>query len=277
MDLKLQGKNALITGGASGIGLGIARALANEGVNLAIASRNPDPEAIAELKRTGVQVEAIAADVSREEHAVGMVEEAVKRFGELDFYVNNAAWAWHQPVTRLESQAWFDTLNTNLSAAMWACRTAARHMIPRRCGGIVIISSTAKFTVGFGEVAYRASKFGLEALMQNLCVELAPFGIRVNMVTPGHYVTRLTGWDRLDRAKVEQFRDRYIPLRRFGETRELGPAVAFLLSDAVSSYTTGADIVVDGGLHHSPINVISDEEIMALNEQKSGGRRPPDT
>src|SRR5512136_2898099 len=130
MDLKLRGKNALITGGASGIGLGIARVLAGEGVNLAIASRNPDPEVITELKRTGVKVEAISADVSREEQAVGMVEEAVKRFGELDFFVHNAAWTWHQPVTRIESQAWFDTINTNLSAAMWACRSAAKHMIP---------------------------------------------------------------------------------------------------------------------------------------------------
>jgi NAD(P)-dependent dehydrogenase (short-subunit alcohol dehydrogenase family) len=268
MDLKLRGKNALITGGASGIGLGIARVLAGEGVNLAIASRNPDPEAITELELTGVKVEAISADVSQEEQAVGMVEQAIRRFGELDFFINNAAWTWHQPVTHIDNQEWFATLNTNLSAAMWACRTVAKHMIPHRSGVIVIISSTAKFTVGFGETAYRVSKFGLEVLMQNLCVELAPFGIRVNMVTPGHYVTRLTGWDRLDRAKVEAFRDRYIPLRRFGETSELGPAVAFLLSDAVSSYTTGADIVVDGGLHYSPINVITDEEIMALNEQR---------
>jgi len=265
MDLGLSGKYALITGGSSGIGKGIARVLAQEGVNLGIASRNPDPQAIEELRACGVRVEAIRADVSKEEQAVGMVEEAIKRFGHLDFYINNAAWTWHQPITKIDSESWFNTLNTNLCGAMWASRTVARHMIRRGQGSIVIVSSTCKFTPGYGETAYRVSKFGLTALMQNLCIELAPFGIRVNMVTPGHYVTRMTGWDRLDKAKVEKFRDQYIPMRRYGEPVEVGGAVALLLSDKVSGYTTGADIVIDGGLQHSPVKVISDEEIRALN------------
>lgn len=265
MELSLRGKSALITGGASGIGLGIATVLAGEGMDLAIASRSPDAEAIATLRRLGTRIEAIAADVSDEEQAVAMVDRAAECFGGLDSYVNNAAWAWHEPVTRVTSKAWNDTLNTNLSAAMWACRTAARHMVRRRAGNIVLISSTAKLTAGFGEAAYRVSKLGLNALMQSLCVELAPHGIRVNMVTPGHFVTRLTGWDRLDRDRVEQFRDRYIPLQRYGEVEQIGAAVALLLSDRVSGYTTGADIVVDGGLQHAMIKVAGDDELRALN------------
>ncbi len=268
MNLELKDKNLLITGGSSGIGKGIATVLAQEGVNLAIASRNPDPEAIEELRRYGTKVIAIRADVSKQDQAVGMVKEAIEKLGHLDFYVNNAAWAWHQPVTKIDSESWQNTLNTNLTGAMWACQTVSQHMIKRgKGGGIVIISSTCKYTLGYTETAYRVSKFGLEALLQNLAAELAPFGIRVNMVTPGHYVTRLTSWDRIDRAKTERFRDKYIPMRRFGNPIEVGGAVVFLLSEVMSSYITGADIVVDGGMHLQPVNILTDEEIRAFNEE----------
>jgi len=266
MDLGIGKKTCLITGGSSGIGFGIAKALAKEGVDLAIASRNPDPKAIQELESYGTKVVAISADVSQEEQAVRMVEEAIEKLGHLDFYINNAAWTWHEPVTKISSESWYSTINTNLSGAMWACRTASKHMVERQSGNIVIISSTSKFTPGYTETAYRVSKFGLTALMQNLCIELAPFGIRVNMVTPGHYVTRMTGWDRLDREKVERFCDENIPMRRFGEVAEVGGTVATLLSDKISGYTTGADVVIDGGLQYRPIKVISDDEIRSFND-----------
>ena len=266
MDLEISGKNALITGGSSGIGLGIATVLAKEGVNLAIASRNPDPEAIEALRAHGTRVEPIRADVSKEEQAVGLVEESIDKLGSLDFYINNAAWAWHQAVTQIDSESWFNTINTNLSGAMWASQTVAKHMIERRKGSIVIISSTSKFTPGYTETSYRVSKFGLTVLLQNLALELAPFGIRVNMVTPGHFVTRMTAWDRIDREKTEQFRDRFIPLQRFGEPEEVGPSVAFLLSEKCAAYITGADIVVAGGMQLSPVKLISDDELRRLNE-----------
>jgi len=266
MNLGLTGKNLLITGGSSGIGQGIATILAQEGVNLAIASRNPDQEVIEQLRSHGTRVEAIQADVSQETQAVAMVEQAIAVFGHLDCYINNAAWTWHEAITKLQTESWDSTLNTNLFGAMWACRTVAKHMVKRRQGNILIVSSTCKFTPGDTETSYRVSKFGLTALMQNLCIELAPFGIRVNMVTPGHYVTRMTGWDRLDKKKAEQFCDENIPLRRFGETDEVGGAVAMLLSDKVSGYTTGADVTIDGGLQYRPVKLMSDDEIRALNE-----------
>src|SRR5882724_1702798 len=127
MKTGLQGKTALITGGASGIGQGIALALAEKGVRLVIASRNPDPEFIQRLEQAGTPCVRIAADVSQEAEAVRMVAEAIAGLGGLDYYINNAAWTWHQPITRLESEAWFSTLNTNLSGAMWATREASRH------------------------------------------------------------------------------------------------------------------------------------------------------
>jgi NAD(P)-dependent dehydrogenase (short-subunit alcohol dehydrogenase family) len=264
MNFDLRGKNALITGGASGIGLGIATVLAEEGVNLAIASRNPDTAAIAQLQAKGVKCLRISADVSKEDDVLRMVGEAVSGLGHLDFYVNNAAWTWHQPITKITSEAWYNTLNTNLSAAVWACREVAKHMISRRCGNIVIVGSTARHFPAFGETAYRVSKMGLKMLVENLVVELAPHGIRVNMVTPGHYKTRMTG---NIPESIEAKLKTLIPLHRFGSPVEVGNAVAFLLSDRLSGYTVGADLVVDGGLTMNPLRFLSEEEILCLNEQ----------
>lgn len=262
MDSGLRGKTALITGGSSGIGFGIARALACEGVSLAVASRNPDAAALEELRRTGVRVTGIPTDVSREEQVQAMVRRAIEEFGHLDLYVNNAAWTWHQPVTRLDTQSWMNTLNTNLSSCVWACREVARHMIECRQGSILIIGSTATYTPQYRELAYRISKTGLLTAMEILALELAPYGIRVNMIIPGHFVTRLTAGfvgEPLETLK------RQVPLRRSGEVDEVGPAAVLLLSDKLSRYTTGASLLIDGGLHLHPLPILSDEEIAALN------------
>jgi NAD(P)-dependent dehydrogenase (short-subunit alcohol dehydrogenase family) len=170
MKTGLEGKTALITGGSSGIGQGIALALAEAGVRLAIASRNPDPDFVRQLQHMRTQCVRIAADVSQEAGAVRMVQEAIQALGGLDYYINNVAWTWHQPITRLQSVAGYNTLNTNLSAAMWATREASGHMIARGTGGMLIIGSTARFNPAYGETAYRISKMGLRMLMENRAV-----------------------------------------------------------------------------------------------------------
>ncbi len=263
METGLRGKTALLTGGASGIGRGIALVLAEEGVELAIASRSPDPAVIAEIASAGVRCFPIHADVSEESNVIRMVDEAIHRLGHLDFYVNNAAWTWHQPFTKITSEAWFSSLNTNLSACMWACREVGKHMIARRSGNIVIIGSTVRFFPSYKETSYRVTKMGLRMLMQNLAIEYAPYGIRVNMVTPGHYVTRMTGGisPEIEQKMLEEM----IPLHRFGEVREIGSAVAFLLSDRLSGYTVGGDLVIDGGLTLHPLGLYSQEEIYDFN------------
>ncbi|MGD2156607.1 MAG: SDR family oxidoreductase [Anaerolineales bacterium] len=262
METGLKGKTALVTGGASGIGRGIALVLAEEGINLAIASRNPDPEVIDEISSKGVKCVRITADVSQEEHVVRMVQEAIENLGHLDFYVNNAAWTWHQPYTKITSEAWYKTLNTNLSACMWACREVAHHMIPRRSGSIVIVGSTVRFFPAYRETSYRVSKMGLRMLMQNLAIELSPYSIRVNMVTPGHYQTRMTSGISED---IEQKMLEIIPAHRFGDVREVGNAVAFLLSDRLSGYTVGGDLVIDGGLTLNPLPLHTQEQVKSLN------------
>jgi glucose 1-dehydrogenase len=262
MDSGLAGKTALVTGGGSGIGRGIALALAAEGVDVAIASRNPDHHVIEEIEAYGVRALRVMADVSEETQAVAMIQQTIKAFGHLDLYVNNAAWAWHQPVTRITSEAWFGTINTNLSSCIWTCREVCKHMVQRGQGAILIVGSTAQFNRGYGEAAYHISKTGLKVLMTQLAIEMASYGIRVNLLVPGHYRTRLTSGLSAEKEKVMIQK---IPFRRFGRPEECGPAAVLLLSDKLSSYTTGTELVVDGGLHLRPIRLISDEEIFALN------------
>ncbi len=263
MNSGLDGKKALITGGGSGIGRAIALALAREGVDIAVASRNPSPSTIGQIEALGVEALRLCADVSDEDQVGRMVEEAIDGLGGLDLYVNNAAGAWHEPVTKLTTESWLKTINTNLSACVWACREASKYFISQGHGSILIVGSTAIWNPLYKEASYRVSKTGLRAYMEVLAMELAPYGIRVNMVSPGHFPTKLTAGLEEDRAKILAHE---IPLRRFGNPDELGAASVLLLSDRLSPYTTGSELVIDGGLKLRSLPLYSDEEIRGMNQ-----------
>jgi NAD(P)-dependent dehydrogenase (short-subunit alcohol dehydrogenase family) len=264
MDTQLKRKTALVTGGTSGIGLAIAQELAAEGAWVAIASREVNAAAVELVQRnvTGGRVLSIQADVSREEEVVRMVREVVQEFGHLDLYVNNAARALHQPFTKIDSTNFRTILDTNLSACLWACREIAKHMIPRGTGSILVVGSTSMYTPGPGETVYRITKYGLKSIVENLAIELAPYGIRANLLVPGHFRTRLTEGIP---AEIENRLKQNIPLRRFGATGDCGKSAVFLLSDALSPYTTGAELVVDGGLSLRPLYFGTDDDLRGLN------------
>ena len=265
MDTQLRGKTALITAGSTGIGLAIALELAGEGVDIAVASRNPDAQAVEQIRQKGVRVLALQVDVSQEQQVVEMVGSVIREFGHLDLYVNNAAVALHEPLTRITTENWMRTLNTNLSGCLWGVREASRHMVARGSGGILIVGSTSMYTPGITETAYRTTKTGLKVIMQNAALELAPYGIRVNLLVPGHYRTRLTEGIP---PEIEQRLMKEIPLRRFGNLDACGKAAVMLLSDHLSAYTTGAELIIDGGLHLRTINFRNDEELVKLNAQE---------
>jgi 3-oxoacyl-[acyl-carrier protein] reductase len=267
MDLGLRGKTALVTGGGRGIGRAIALALAGEGVNVAIASRNPESETVAEIEALDVRAVRLCVDVSDEAQVVQMVRETIDAFGRLDLFVNNAAHHWHEPVTKLTNEHWMKTINTNLSACAWACREVARHMVERRQGSILIVCSTIQFNPGYKEASYRVSKIGLKAYGETLALELAPFGIRVNLLTPGIFLTQLAAntKEALADPVLGPALLGAVPLGRTGEPEELGAAAALLLSDKVSSYTTGADLVIDGGFKLRPLTLVAREEVMTMN------------
>lgn len=270
MDTGLKDKTALITGGASGIGLGIAKSLAEEGVHLAIASRNPAPEAIEELSRLGVKVISIKADVGKEDQVQQMVETAIAELGHLDMYVNNAAWTWHEPITKLTTENWMNTINTNLSACVWACREVSKHMIERKQGSILIVGSTATFNPLYQETSYRVSKTGLKVFMEVLAVELILHNIRVNMIIPGAFDTRMVRENnffsaKTQRGKVDEMVLQEIPSHRMGLPQEVGPTAALLLSDKLSGYTVGETVVIDGGVKLRPLPLYTDDEIKNMN------------
>lgn len=263
METGLAGKTALITAGATGIGFGISRALAAEKVNLAIASLDLDEKNLGELRGYGVKVEAIQCDVSQEAQVVGMVKQATEAFGQVDLYVNNAAWTWHQPVTAVNTDSLMKTLSTNLFACVWACREVAKQMIARGSGSIVIIGSTAMLNPFYGETSYRISKASLAYYAEVLAIELAPHGIRVNTIIPGFFLTKLSSRGMTQEALTRILAE--IPLRTAGDPADIGGQAALLLSDRLSRYTTGATVVVDGGLHLRPLPFLTDEEIRGLN------------
>lgn len=263
MDTGLAGKTALITAGATGIGFGIAKALAAEGVDLAIGSLDLDNANLDELRAMGVRVHAFHCDVRQETQVVEMIDGTIRHYGQLDLYINNAAWTWHQPVTKLDTESLLNTLQTNLFACVWACREVAKHMIQRGTGSILIIGSTAMLNPLFQETAYRISKAGLVYYAEVLAIELAPFGIRVNTIIPGFHLTKLTTSSLTQEALQEILQE--IPLRRGGLPADVGAQAAVLLSDKLSGYTTGASIVIDGGLHLRPLPFYSDDELRAMN------------
>jgi len=265
MDAGLEDKIALVTGGGSGIGRAIALSLAAEGVHIAVASRNPDPKTMREIKSAGVRALRLQADVSKEEQVIAMIKETIDGLGGLDLYVNNAAAHWDEPVSKLTTQGWLSTMHTNLSACVWACRGVARRFIAQGHGSILIVGSTCTHAPLYKEASYRASKAALKAYLGVLAAELAPFGIRANMLTPGYFPTRLSAHLAGDKEAEKVVLDT-IPLRRAGRLEtDIGPAAVLLLSDKLSAYTTGAELVVDGGFSLRPPPYYSDREIREMN------------
>jgi NAD(P)-dependent dehydrogenase (short-subunit alcohol dehydrogenase family) len=263
MDTGLSGKRALITGGGSGIGRSVALALAREGCDVAIVGRRPRPDVVAELRALGVAAHGIEADVSSEEGLVEAVSRADELLGGIDLYVNNAAGTWHEPVSQVTRDAWERTLAINVGACVYGCREVSRRWIASSQGGaIVIVGSTAIVSAQPRETAYRASKAALKAHMEVAAVELAPFGIRVNLVTPGATDTEFVADAPADQRAMAT---RAVPLRREAFPDEIAPAIVFLLSDRLAGYVTGTDLVVDGGLHLRPIFGGTDAELAALN------------
>jgi NAD(P)-dependent dehydrogenase (short-subunit alcohol dehydrogenase family) len=262
LETDLQGRRAIVTGGQRGIGFAIAKAFAAEGVNIAVLDIDPDPSAEETLKGMGNTVVSVTGDVSKEGDAVGMIREATDRLGGVDIFVNNAAIADHEAVTRITREAFYRTIDTNLAACVWTSREVAKSMIGQRSGSILITGSTVRICPAYRESAYRISKMGLKMYMETLAIELAPYNVRVNMITPGHFITRLTkGLP----AKHEQILKSQIPLRRFGDPAELGALAVLLSSPRLSSYITGADFVVDGGLSMRPLPTLEEDELKKLN------------
>jgi len=251
MKFRLEGKVAIVTGAARGIGKEIATALAREKADLALCDLN-----IHRLERLSVELEEkygakvlpFKVDVSRSDQVFDMVEEVIKRLEKIDILVNNAGIAIKKGFLDLSEKEWDRVIEVNLKGVFLFSQAVARKMIERKVrGSIVNISSIAGIMAyGPAGASYSASKAGVNLLTKHIAYELAPFGIRVNAIAPGIVETELSK-SGLKNEVSRISRLKRIPLGRIGKPEDVARAVVFLASDE-SSYITGEVLVVDGGM-----------------------------
>lgn len=245
--MQLQDKNALVTGGGTGIGKAIAIALARAGANVAVVNRSSIDAARAvagEIEAMGRRSLALQADVSKPADAEKIVSEVLTTLGALDIVVNNAGTTRDTLVMRMSEEDWDTVLDTNLKGSFLVTRAALKPMIKQRRGKIVNIASVMGLIGNPGQANYSASKAGLIGFTRSLAKEVGSRNIQVNAVAPGFIETAMTDSVKQD---IRERLTEQIPAGRLGRPEEVAQAVVFLCSSA-SDYITGQTITIDGGL-----------------------------
>ena len=247
MAKQLEGKVALVTGGARGIGASITTMLAKDGVKVAAGySRGADTAEKFQkrLASEGAEISVHQGRVDQTEDCERVVKETLERWGHIDFLVNNAGITMDKTVRRMTDEDWDTVLDVNLSGAFRMTKAVLEHMIARGSGRIVNISSVIGETGNVGQANYAASKAGLFGFTKSLALEMAQRGITVNAVAPGFIETEMVA--AIPKEALQKVVDR-IPQRRLGKPEEVARVVRFLLEDD-ASYITGAVFAVNGGL-----------------------------
>ncbi|RZI55558.1 MAG: 2-dehydro-3-deoxy-D-gluconate 5-dehydrogenase KduD, partial [Zymomonas sp.] len=227
----LTGKVAVVTGANTGIGQGIALALAAAGADVAAVGRTPAEETVAKVRSMGRRGEIISADLSTIEPVGRIVEEAVEKLGKIDILVNNAGIIRRNDSLDFTEEDWDAVLDTNLKSVFFLCQAAARKMIPQGSGKIINIASMLTFQGGIRVPSYTASKSGIGGMTKLLANEWAAKGINVNAIAPGYIATNNTTALRADEDRNKSILDR-IPAGRWGASEDMGGAAVFLASTA---------------------------------------------
>jgi glucose 1-dehydrogenase len=251
----LEGRKAIVTGAASGIGKATAERLGAEGANVCVnyfsERERGDAEAVvAAIEQAGAKAFAFQTDVGEEPAVERMVAQAAKQFGGVDLLVNNAGIEKRVALLEMSLEDWNAVLRTNLTGSFLCMREAGKLMATRGGGTIVNISSVHEFIPWPGFAHYCASKGALKLLMETAARELADKGIRVLNIAPGAIVTPINKFV-LDDPEAKHAVEEEIPLGRMGNPEEIAAAVAWLASDE-AGYVTGTTVVVDGGMSLYP-------------------------
>jgi len=243
----LAGRVAVVTGGTRGIGLAIARLLADDGASVVVSGRDPGrlESAAKELEALGASALAVAADAGKREDADRLVEAARERFGRIDVLVNNAGITRDQLLVRMKDDDWDTVMETNLRGVFLMTRAVGKVMMRQKSGRMINISSTAGTMGNPGQVNYSAAKAGVIGLSKAAARELAHWNILVNAVAPGLIETDMTA---AISAEAREGLLQQVPLKRIGTARDVAEVVRFLAGDA-AGYITGQVIHVNGGLY----------------------------
>lgn len=252
--IDLSGKTAIVTGGAMGIGFGIAYRLAEAGANIVIVDVNEESgkSAVKKLQDNNWKTTFIKADIADEIQVKDAVDLALKTYGRIDILVNNAGIYPIIPVMQMNSADFEKILSINLKSVFLLTKAVSEVIIKQGKGGkiINITSIDALHPSSVGLAVYDASKHGLWGFTKNTALELAPYNIQVNAIAPGGITTPGTGAGKPTTSEVEAILKKFldkIPMKRMGEPDDIGKVALFLASD-LSSYMTGSQIVVDGGV-----------------------------
>ena len=242
----LKGKYALVVGASSGIGRNFAKALAEQGVHVAIAARRVEKllELKEEIDQLGVQCIAVSCDVSKEESIVQCVKTVKENFGRIDILCNNAGIDVFGDFFTYTTENWDKTMDTNIKGMFLMSREVGKIMKEQNSGRIINTASIGGRFASEGNIAYYASKGAVINFTRALAADMAPYNVCVNAIAPGVFDTELTH-DTLDTPFAKESLAR-VPLKRFGKDGDLDGILIYFASDA-SCYCTGQTIFIDGG------------------------------
>lgn len=252
-DDALAGRVAIITGGGTGIGFGIAKAFVNVGARVVLASRKLEQlnQAVDTLRQLGGQAVAVQTDVRNYDDVEAMVKAAADAFGSVDIMIANAAGNFVVPTAEMSPNAWRTVIDIDLNGTFFCARAVYSSLRSSRYGGRLLAISTTRALEGWPGCAHAgAAKAGIMSLMRTLASEWGPDGIRCNTIAPGA-IGDTEGVKRIyeDKGRAERELSS-VPLGKFGSTADIAQAAVYLCSDA-GAYVTGADLVVDGGRNRS--------------------------